>query len=729
MLLCCCSNSPRARIQCSVLLCCCSNSPKTRIQCSMLLCRCSNSPKTRIQCSMFLCCCSNSPKTRIQCSVLLCCCLNGPELEYSVQCYCVAVQTAPKQEYSVQCYCSNSPRARIQCWMLLCCCSNSPRARIQCSVLLCCCSNSPKTRIQCWMLLCCCSNSPKTRTQCSMLLCCCSNSPKTRTQCSVLLCCCSNGPWARIQCSVLLFKQPQNKNTVFSVTVQTAPEQEYSVQCYCVAVQTAPKQEHSVQCYCVAVQTAPKHEYSVQCYCVAVQTAPEQEYSVQCYCVAVQTAPEQEYSVQCYCVAVQKPQSKNTVFSVAVRTAPEQECSDQYYCVAVHSPRARIQCSMLLCCCPQPQDKNTVFSVIVSLFKQPQNRNTVFNVIVSLFTAPEQEEEGAGAMPAADRETQRWGEETDGACCSGHGTTQKGKRGLVPQWWVGLLVVFLVWLLTSTGEFDTVDSLPHCGFVPQYRFLWWWLLPCIRGFEGEVIKSVLFFSLSLSLFIFFKSPHPTIMKFVQIVVDRSWQLHQGLSYQWKSQSCLLAGTTKSEMTTNFLQLCLFPRCRFTASDALYCGYFIQVLHILKTPNFSTLICYDRVRYLTFHQGWLWSPTTSVSVLWTHTCIMSLVVWSLIFWNCPGSFKHETLQKCIIGDTLSLVQRTRCLKEHGRTKWTMKQFWILGGENCCKLSWYVSMEDLEVEYLLHKEERLAESLVCLSVKSLLCSSVPSWTRFC
>ena len=67
--------------------------------------------------------------------------------------------------------------------------------------------------------------------------------------------------------------------------------------------------------------------------------------------------------------------------------------------------------------------------------------------------------------------------------------------------------------------------------------------------------------------------------------------------------CLVAGTTKSEMTTNFLQLCLFPRCRFTASDALYCGYFIQVLHTLKTPNFSTLICYDRVRYPKGREDW------------------------------------------------------------------------------------------------------------------------------
>nr|KAI8726518.1 THO complex subunit 2-like [Biomphalaria glabrata] len=54
------------------------------------------------------------------------------------------------------------------------------------------------------------------------------------------------------------------------------------------------------------------------------------------------------------------------------------------------------------------------------------------------------------------------------------------------------------------------------------------------------------------------------------------------------------GTLKSEMTTNLLQYCLFPHCCFTASDAIYCGHFIQVLHNLKTPNFSTLITYDRV---------------------------------------------------------------------------------------------------------------------------------------
>lgn len=55
-----------------------------------------------------------------------------------------------------------------------------------------------------------------------------------------------------------------------------------------------------------------------------------------------------------------------------------------------------------------------------------------------------------------------------------------------------------------------------------------------------------------------------------------------------------ASINKMDLTTKFLQHCLFPRCKFTASDALYCAKFIHMLHSLKTPNFSTLICFDRV---------------------------------------------------------------------------------------------------------------------------------------
>ncbi|XP_076041102.1 THO complex subunit 2-like protein isoform X4 [Oratosquilla oratoria] len=55
-----------------------------------------------------------------------------------------------------------------------------------------------------------------------------------------------------------------------------------------------------------------------------------------------------------------------------------------------------------------------------------------------------------------------------------------------------------------------------------------------------------------------------------------------------------ARTPKNDTITAFLQLCLFPRCTFTFLDAMYCAKFVQMLHNLKTPNFSTLICYDRL---------------------------------------------------------------------------------------------------------------------------------------
>lgn len=53
-------------------------------------------------------------------------------------------------------------------------------------------------------------------------------------------------------------------------------------------------------------------------------------------------------------------------------------------------------------------------------------------------------------------------------------------------------------------------------------------------------------------------------------------------------------SAKAESITRFLQLCLFPRCTFTQIDAIYCAKFVHTIHILKTPNFSTLLCYDRV---------------------------------------------------------------------------------------------------------------------------------------
>ncbi|XP_022903408.2 THO complex subunit 2 [Onthophagus taurus] len=53
-------------------------------------------------------------------------------------------------------------------------------------------------------------------------------------------------------------------------------------------------------------------------------------------------------------------------------------------------------------------------------------------------------------------------------------------------------------------------------------------------------------------------------------------------------------SARNETITRFLQLCIFPRCTFTAVDAVYCAKFVHTIHMLKTANFSTLLCYDRL---------------------------------------------------------------------------------------------------------------------------------------
>ncbi|OWF53939.1 THO complex subunit 2-like isoform X2 [Mizuhopecten yessoensis] len=70
------------------------------------------------------------------------------------------------------------------------------------------------------------------------------------------------------------------------------------------------------------------------------------------------------------------------------------------------------------------------------------------------------------------------------------------------------------------------------------------------------------------------------------------RVHNRLKNQ--KEQWFISRSTKNETITQFLQLCIFPRCCFTAIDALYCSKFIHILHDLKTPNFSTLICYDRI---------------------------------------------------------------------------------------------------------------------------------------
>lgn len=58
----------------------------------------------------------------------------------------------------------------------------------------------------------------------------------------------------------------------------------------------------------------------------------------------------------------------------------------------------------------------------------------------------------------------------------------------------------------------------------------------------------------------------------------------------------VAKYAKNDTITRFLQLCIFPRCTYTAIDAVFCAKFLNIIHSLKTANFSTVLCYDRVSY-------------------------------------------------------------------------------------------------------------------------------------
>ncbi|OQV14093.1 THO complex subunit 2 [Hypsibius exemplaris] len=55
-----------------------------------------------------------------------------------------------------------------------------------------------------------------------------------------------------------------------------------------------------------------------------------------------------------------------------------------------------------------------------------------------------------------------------------------------------------------------------------------------------------------------------------------------------------AKSNKSDVVSQFLQMCVLPRSTFSTIDALFSAHFISSLHELRTQNFSTLLCYDRM---------------------------------------------------------------------------------------------------------------------------------------
>lgn len=87
------------------------------------------------------------------------------------------------------------------------------------------------------------------------------------------------------------------------------------------------------------------------------------------------------------------------------------------------------------------------------------------------------------------------------------------------------------------------------------------------------------------------------------MIDR---LQDEQKQQTENHKCVLAridhekasyfntSVTRNRSITQFLQLCIFPRCCFTITDALYCAQFALFLHQQRTPHFSTLLFYDRV---------------------------------------------------------------------------------------------------------------------------------------
>ena len=77
----------------------------------------------------------------------------------------------------------------------------------------------------------------------------------------------------------------------------------------------------------------------------------------------------------------------------------------------------------------------------------------------------------------------------------------------------------------------------------------------------------------------------------------SWVSHRVDSTVGDRLSFSLAEMAKHSLINAFMQHCIFPRCCFTSMDAIYCAKFINIIHNLKTLNFSSLICYDRVSLL------------------------------------------------------------------------------------------------------------------------------------
>lgn len=53
---------------------------------------------------------------------------------------------------------------------------------------------------------------------------------------------------------------------------------------------------------------------------------------------------------------------------------------------------------------------------------------------------------------------------------------------------------------------------------------------------------------------------------------------------------------RTEINDQLIQYCIFPRCCFSAPDAVYCAKWIRLMHDIGTVKFSSLSFYDRVSF-------------------------------------------------------------------------------------------------------------------------------------
>jgi THO complex subunit 2 len=48
---------------------------------------------------------------------------------------------------------------------------------------------------------------------------------------------------------------------------------------------------------------------------------------------------------------------------------------------------------------------------------------------------------------------------------------------------------------------------------------------------------------------------------------------------------------------SFFQFCVLPRCMSSDPDALFCAKFVELIHNLSTPHFSTILFFRYVNFI------------------------------------------------------------------------------------------------------------------------------------